>query len=88
MKINLNDRITFGIDVQTKRRGKIVNRELQTLGTSESIDEFTALAQYILDAAPNTARFVIWHRPTDMIISFDGLIRNTLHMKSNRYKEA
>ena len=36
MKINLNDRITFGIDVQTKRRGKIVNRELQTLGTSES----------------------------------------------------
>ena len=88
MTINLNDRITFGIDVQTKRRGKIVNRELQTLGTSESIDEFTALAQYILDAAPNTARFVIWHRPTDTIISFDGLIRDTLHMKSNRYKEA
>lgn len=88
MKINLNDRITFGIDVQTKRRGKIANRELQTLGTSESIDGFTALAQYILDAAPNTDRFVIWHRPTDMIISFDGLIRDTLHMKSNRYKEA
>lgn len=88
MKINLNDRITFGIDVQTKRRGKIVNRELQTLGTSESKDGFTALAQYILDGAPNTASLVIWHRPTDTIISFDGLIRDTLHMKSNRYKEA
>ena len=88
MTINLNDRITFGIDVQTKRRGKIVNRELQTLGTSESKEAFTALAQYILDGAPNTARFVIWHHPTDMIISFDGLIRDTLHMKSNRYKEA
>lgn len=88
MKINLNDRITFGIDVQTKRRGKIVNRELQTLGTSESIEAFTALAQYILDGVPDTTGFVIWHRPTDTIISFDGLIRNTLHMKSNRYKEA
>lgn len=88
MKINLNDRITFGIDVQTTRRGKIVSRELQTLGTSESREAFTALAQYILDGAPNTARFVIWHRPTDTIISFNGLIRDTLHMKSNRYKEA
>ena len=88
MKINLNDRITFGIDVQTTRRGKSINRELQTLGTSESREAFTALAQYILDGAPNTARFVIWHRPTDTIISFDGLIRDTLHMKSNRYMEA
>ena len=88
MKINLNDRITFGIDVQTKRRGKIINRELQTLGTSESKEEFVTLAQYILDGVPDTAHFVIWHRPTDMIISFDGLIRDTLNMKSNRYKEA
>ena len=88
MKINLNDRITFGIDVQHKRRGKIIDRELQTLGTSESKDGFLTIAQYIIDSAPDTSRFVIWHRPTNYIISFDGLIRDTLHMKSKRYKEA
>ena len=88
MKINLNDRITFGIDVQHKRRGKIIDRELQIMGTSEAKDAFITLAQYILDSAPDTSRFVIWHRPTDYIISFDGLIRDTLHMKSKRYKEA
>ena len=88
MKINLNDRITFGIDVQRKRRGKLINRELQTIGTSESKAGFIAIAQYIIDGAPDTSRFVIWHRPTDYIISFDGLIRDTLHMQSKRYKEA
>ena len=88
MKINLNDRITFGIDVQTKHRGKIIDRELQTIGTSESKDGFLTIAQYIIDSAPDTSRFVIWHRPTDYIISFDGLIRDTLHMQSKRYKEA
>ena len=87
MKINLNDRITFGIDVQHKRRGKIIDRELQIMGTSEAKDAFITLAQYILDSAPDTSRFVIWHRPTDYIISFDRLIRDTLHMKSKRYKE-
>lgn len=85
MKINLNDEIWTGIDVQRKNnRGKVVSREFQRIAITTDKDEFLKVAQYILDGCPDISRFVIIHKPTNIVISFSGLIK-TIGMKSKRY---
>lgn len=85
MKINLNDEIWTGIDVQRKNnRGKVICREFQRIAITTNKDEFLQVAQYILDSCPDISRFVIIHKPSDMVISFPGLIK-TIGMKSKRY---
>lgn len=83
--INLNDEIWTGIDVQRKNnRGKVVSREFQRIAITTDMNDFLKIAQYILDGCPDVSRFVIIHKPSDMVISFSGLV-NTIGMKSKRY---
>ena len=85
MKINLNDEIWTGIDVQrTSKRGKVISREFQRMAITADKDNFLSFAQYILDSAPDTTRFVIIHQPTQAVISFAGLMQ-VIGMKSKRY---
>ena len=79
MKINLNDEIWTGIDVQRKH-----SREFQRMAITTDKDSFLSFAQYILDSAPDTTRFVIIHQPTKTVIDFTGLMQ-TIGMKSKRY---
>ena len=85
MKINLNDEIWTGIDVQhTSKRGKVISREFQRMAITTNKDSFLRFAQYILDSAPDVSNFVVIHKPTQAVISFSGLI-DAIGMKSRRY---
>lgn len=79
MKINLNDEIWTGIDVQKKS-----GREFQRIAITTDKNDFLTVAQYIIDSCPDISRFVIIHKPSDLVISFSGLIK-TIGMKSKRY---
>ena len=79
MKINLNDEIWTGIDVQRKH-----SREFQRMAITTDKDSFLTFAQYILDSAPDTSNIVIIHKPTQTVINFTGLMQ-TIGMKSKRY---
>ena len=81
MKINLNDEIWTGIDVQRKH-----SREFHRMAITTDKDSFLSFAQYILDSAPDVSNFVVIHKPTQAVISFSGLI-DTIGMKSKRYTE-
>ena len=79
MKINLNDEIWTGIDVQRKH-----SREFHRMAITTDKDSFLSFAQYILDSCPDISRFVIIHQPTQTVISFTGLMQ-VIGMKSKRY---
>ena len=81
MKINLNDEIWTGVDVQRKH-----SREFQRMAITTNKDSFLSFAQYILDSCPDISRFVIIHQPSQAVIKFSGLI-DTIGMKSKRYTE-
>lgn len=85
MKINLNDEIWTGINVEHKnKRGKVIDREFQRIAITTDKNDFLLIAQYVLDSCPDISRFVIIHKPSNMVISFPGLV-NTIGMKSKRY---
>ena len=79
MKINLNDEIWTGIDVRKK-----TGREFQRIAITTNKKDFLKVAQYVLDGCSDVSRFVIIHKPSDMVISFSGLMQ-TIGMKSKRY---
>ena len=81
MKINLNDEIWTGIDVQRKH-----SREFQRMAITTDKDSFLSFAQYIMDSAPDTSNIVIIHKPTQTVINFTGLMQ-TIGMKPKRYTE-
>lgn len=83
MKINLNNEIWIGLDVQRKK-----TREFQRMFITSSKDQFLEAAQYLIDAMPDTSKVVIIYTPTQHVIDFTGLVK-TIGLKSNRYhKEA
>ena len=85
LKINLNDEIWTGIDVERKdKKGNVTSREFQRIAITTNKDDFILVAQYIIDGCSDISRLVIIHKPTDYVIRFDGLIK-TIGLKSKRY---
>lgn len=71
MKINLNDYMVFGLDVQDKKSK--TGRAFLSMGATESKEKFLSFSQYLLDNFSGKDRIVIIHAETQTVFDFTGV---------------
>lgn len=70
MKINLNDRFVFGLEIQEKS-----GLAFYSMGKTESIDKFLSFSQYLLDNFSGPDKIVVIHTETQKVIDFYGFMK-------------
>lgn len=71
MKVNLNDRFVFGLDVPDKTSK--TGRAFLSMGATESAEKFISFSQYLLDNFSGPDRIVIIHTGTQTVFDFAGV---------------
>ena len=71
MKVNLNDRFIFGLDVPEK--SSKTGRAFLSMGATESKEKFLSFSQYLLDNFSGPDRIVIIHPGTQKVFDFAGV---------------
>ena len=83
MKINLNNPLVIGtMSSSTDENG---HRAFTRFGITRSVQDFLNIAQYIIDSAPDVSAFVVVDTETQVVIKFDGLVFDSIGLKSKRY---
>ena len=83
MKVNLNDRFVFGLDVPEK--SSKTGRAFLSMGATESKEKFLSFSQYLLDNLSGPDRIVIVHTGTQTVFDFAG-VAEKIGLKSKRGK--
>ena len=71
MKVNLNDRFIFGLDVPEK--SSKTGRAFLSMGATESKEKFLSFSQYLLDNFSGPDQIVIIHPGTQKVFDFAGV---------------
>ena len=71
MKVNLNDRFVFGLDVPDAKSN--TGRAFLSMGTTESKERFLSFTQYILDNFCGPDKVVIIHTETQCVFDLDSV---------------
>lgn len=71
MKVNLNDRFIFGLDIPDKNSK--TGRAFLSMGVTESKEKFLSFTRYILDNFCGPDKVVIIHAKTQSVFDFDGV---------------
>ena len=72
MKVNLNDRFIFGLDVADKKSK--TGRAFLSMGTTESKEKFLSFAQYLIDSFSGPDEIVIIHAKTQTVFDFESVV--------------
>lgn len=78
MKVNLNDRFVFGLEIQEKSC-----LAFYSMGATGSKEKFLAFSQYLLDNFTGPDKIVVIHTETQKVIDFDGFMK-TIGLKKQR----
>ena len=78
MKVNLNDRFVFGLEIQEKN-----SLAFYSMGVTESKEKFLSFSQYLLDSFSGPDKIVVIHTESQKVIDFDGFVK-TLGLKKQR----
>jgi hypothetical protein len=81
MKINLNDRMVFGLEIPEKESK--TGLSFYSMGVTESKEKFLSFSQYLLDNFSGPDRIVIIHTGTQKVIDFIGFCK-VVGLKSKR----
>ena len=71
MKVNLNDRFIFGLDVPDKKSK--TGRAFLGMGTTESKEKFLSFTQYLIDSFSGPDTVVIIHEKTQNVFKLDDV---------------
>lgn len=83
MKINLNNALVIGTMHDTvNEAGK---HTFTRWAETHSKSFFLQVAQYLIDSCPDVSNFVVVDVESQTVLSFSGLVLDTLEMKSKRY---
>ena len=83
MKINLNNALVIGTMSETVNdAGK---HTFTRWADTHSMSFFLQVAQYLIDSCPDVSNFVVVDVESQTVLSFSGLVLDTLEMKSKRY---
>ena len=83
MKVNLNDRFVFGLEVPEK--SSKTGLAFYSMGATESKEKFLSFSQYLLDNFSGPDRIVIIHTGTQTVFNFAG-VAEKIGLKSKRRK--
>ena len=81
MKVNLNDRFVFGLDVPDG--SSKTGRAFLSMGTTESKEKFLSFTQYILDSFSGPDKVVIIHVKTQSVFELDA-VADCIGLKSKK----
>ena len=81
MKVNLNDRFVFGLDVPDKTSK--TGRAFLSMGATESKEKFLSFSQYLLDNFSGPDRIVIIHTGSQTVFDFAG-VAETIGLRKKR----
>ena len=81
MKVNLNDRFVFGIDIPDKKSK--TGRAFLSMGVTESKEKFLSFTQYILDSFCGPDTVVIIHTETQCVFELDAVAKR-IGLKAKR----
>ena len=83
MKINLNNALVIGTMSETvNEAGK---HTFTRWADTNSMSFFLQVAQYLIDSCPDVSNFVVVDVKSQTVLSFSGIVFDTLKMKSKRY---
>lgn len=73
MKVNLNDRFVFGLEIQEKESK--TGLSFYSMGVTESKEKFLSFSQYLLDGFSGPDKIVVIHTGSQKVIDFDGFMK-------------
>ena len=83
MKLNLNNALVIGTMSETVNDAE--KHTFTRWADTHSKDFFLKVAQYLIDGIPDVSAFVVVDVESQNVLSFSGLVFDTLGMKSKRY---